>query len=127
MRLPQTSARAIVALLASLSLAGCGECVFDVEVTAVIIDADGDPVADARVRACTGERCVVGEADSACVEALTDADGRFTLEIPQCRPEPYQCELRPLLVEAEGCAEETVRVEMAADDGQTIALACAQP
>jgi hypothetical protein len=98
------------------ALAGCGECVFEMEVTGVVVDAEGEPMAGVEVRSCLGQGCAIAEDDDACVRSITDEEGRFTLEVPQCRLEPHKCELRPLLLGREGCSEESARVEPAAEE-----------
>lgn len=102
----------------------CGECVFEVEVSAQVVDADGDPLADVEVTTCVGERCAVQEGDDSCISTITDADGRFTLEIQQCRPEPFKCELRPLLLEVEGCAQTSTQVDMVSETDQVLTYVC---
>jgi len=105
------SALCVSLLCVGIAVSGCGECVFEIEVTATVVDRNGDPLADVEVTTCLGERCAVGEGDDGCVRAVTDGEGSFTLEVPQCRPEPFQCELRPLLLEMEGCPVEVHRLE----------------
>ncbi len=121
---PLSVFHALLLAFAPLVNSGCGECVFEAVVSAQVIDADGDPLADVEVRTCLGERCAVAEGDDNCVSTITDADGRFTLEIPQCRPEPFKCELRPLLLEAMGCEQTTARVDMASETDQVLTYEC---
>ncbi|HFE44089.1 MAG TPA: carboxypeptidase regulatory-like domain-containing protein, partial [Nannocystis exedens] len=64
-----------------------GECVFEAVLNAQVVDVNGDALADVLVRTCQGERCAVAEADDNCVSTITDSDGRFSFEIPQCRLE----------------------------------------
>jgi len=114
----------LVSLCALFAVGGCGECVFEIEVTAVIVDGDGEPMAGVEVRSCLGERCAIADGDDACVRTVTDEEGRFTLEVQQCRPEPFQCELRPLLLAREGCPGGSAQVEMAVDEEQVITFPC---
>ena len=111
-------------LLGLAWLGGCGECVFEVEVTAVVVDAEGEPMPGVEVRSCLGQGCAIAEDDDACVRSITDEEGRFTLEVPQCRPEPRECELRPLLLGREGCREESARIEPMAGEERVITFSC---
>ncbi|MCB9702378.1 MAG: carboxypeptidase regulatory-like domain-containing protein [Myxococcales bacterium] len=104
--------RGVLGVLMALAAGGCGECVFEVQVDGSVVDPGGAPLAGVEVSVCQGERCASSEADDACVSVVTDAAGRFTLEVPQCRPEPFQCELRPLVLRREGCEDAVVRVGM---------------
>ncbi len=90
--------RALVLL--TYGLAGCGECVFTQTVEGTIL-AGSRPVENARVSTCDAPRC--GWSEEGCVDVSTDAEGRFQIEVPQCRPGPARCALAPIRVEADGC------------------------
>ncbi len=81
---------------------GCGECVFDEDVTATVLGEDAAPLEGVTARTCFGERCDVGSDDDDCVEAITDAEGRFTLKVQMCRPSSGSCALRPIIFEKDG-------------------------
>ncbi len=52
----------LVAVLPSLAwLGGCGECVFEMEVTAVVGDAEGEAMPGVEVRSCLGEGCAIAD------------------------------------------------------------------
>jgi hypothetical protein len=97
--------RALVVLLATslLGFVGCGECVFEQQLAGVVNDDDGAPLEGVVITTCAGERCERSSDDSPCTSATSDAEGRFSLEVAQCRPAAFQCELRPVILEREGC------------------------
>jgi hypothetical protein len=88
---------------------GCGECVFAETIQGAVHDQNGNALAGAVVESCgAGERCVDAPSDMGCVRVVTDAAGRYTLEVQQCRPAAFQCALRPLRVSHAGCAAAVV-------------------
>ncbi len=97
--------------LAFLVPAGCGECHFDFQVEGSVLDENGKPLAGVEVSVCNGDRCEVDESDDLCISVVTDADGRFSLEALGCRPKAFECELRPMLLNREGCDQAIARVD----------------
>jgi hypothetical protein len=83
---------------------GCGECSFETEVSGTIRHATtGAPLEGVKVEACHGDRCIASPSDEPCVSVVTDVEGRFTLDVPMCRPRAGQCALRPLVMSRDGC------------------------
>ncbi|MEZ4241289.1 MAG: hypothetical protein R3F59_35055 [Myxococcota bacterium] len=70
----------------ALGVAGCGECVFDEDVTGVVT-VDGAVMAGVQVKACQGEGCEAGD-ERVCAATTTAEDGSFALTVPMCRPAP---------------------------------------
>ena len=104
-----------VLVLVSLVLAGCGDCAAsDAEIHGVVLDEDGRPLDGVEVTTCAhADNCTkVSDGDSRCTTVRTDPAGRFTLLVTSCRPAPFECELRPLLLEREGCDRAVVRVAL---------------
>ena len=110
-----------VALLSSLALppalGGCGECVFDQRLQGVVVDQAHQPVAGAELTTCFGERCDHDPAsDTGCTSTTTDASGRFSLVVAQCRPAPFECELRPVSIARAGCETAVVQLGLTGDE-----------
>ena len=96
---------------------GCGECVFSQELTGVVVDQDGNPLSGAELTTCHGEQCAHDPAsDDGCVSSTTSADGRFSLEVGQCRPAAFQCELRPVEVTHADCETVVEQLPLTTED-----------
>ena len=107
--------RSLVAIAAAALLSSCGECVFEQQVQGTVVDQDGVPIPGAELRTCTGEDCIASQLDKPCTQAISDAQGAFSLEVPMCRPVGGQCELRPILVTAADCLD--AQIQTALDPG----------
>jgi hypothetical protein len=95
---------------------GCGECSFEEVVSGTIRDAaTGAPLEGVKVEACHGDRCAASPSDEPCASTVTDAEGRFTLDVPQCRPHARECGLRPLVITRDGCDALTARPDRGKD------------
>src|SRR5262245_2846286 len=91
-------------------LPACGECVFSEKLRGHVRDASGRGLAHARVATCSGDRCTSDPAkDSPCRSTMTNEHGAFELDVHQCRPAACECELRPVVVEREGCKTATIQ------------------
>lgn len=114
-RFPSWSRSLAALTLLTTVLAGasaCGECSFEETISGIVRDATtGAPFEGVVVEVCYGDRCTASPHDQPCASTPTDADGRFTLDVPMCRPRPGQCELRPLVIIKEGCDTVTVQPE----------------
>jgi hypothetical protein len=101
---------------------GCGECTFEETIAGVVSDQHGGALEGVTIEACHGDRCDVGASDAPCVSTTSAADGRFTLDVPMCRPRAAACELRPITLEKEGCEPLTVQPERGVE--AILALEC---
>ena len=123
------SSRTLLAALLLLpllppALGGCGECVFDQRLQGVVVDQSNQPVVGAELTTCFGERCDHDPGnDTGCTGTTTDASGHFSLVVAQCRPAPFECELRPVTIARAGCDTTVVQLGLTGDE-VTLGLVC---
>ncbi len=97
---------------------------FSGSLSGVVEDEAGLPLGDVTVTTCFGERCESGDDDTGCVSTTTDAQGEYAIEVPQCRPKAFQCELRPVSFERDDCEAETVQAAAVGEATADVTLRC---
>jgi len=91
-----------MAVALSLTISGCGECVFQAPVKGAVIDSKGHALRGARVTACDSED-PPSDADPSCKSVVTNARGQFTVPAVLYRPKAFECAVHSLWVDKPGC------------------------
>jgi hypothetical protein len=117
----------VLAVVLSLSGAtGCGECVFRQPVSGVVRNKAGAPIAGAKLSTCNGDRCLADPAADRqpCNASTSDDRGEFTLEVANCRPKAFACELRPVQIEHTGCTKAVLQPPRGPNEPFVVTLDC---
>lgn len=104
--------------------AGCGECVFTEPIKGIVKEQTGRPMEGVTITACQG--CDPNQlGDEFCVKVVTDKEGRFTMDVPHCRPKAFDCATRPMVFTHTKCKQKVVQLKVPASrDEQTFTIEC---